>query len=130
MDETAIANPIATWSTFYVNDDDTIKVTLSVSQYATVEDARAAYGEAVQASIDAPGFQQVESPGLGQESFAGTSQVGDQMHFGLGGIDGRLIVAATHAGLPVNAENSAKVIALANDQLASARQVLGAEAGA
>lgn len=125
VDETAIANPIATRTTFYINDDDSAKVTLSVSQYATVDDAKDAYATAVQASKDAPGFQLIEAPALGQEAFAGTSQVGDQQHFGLGGIDGRLIVAATHAGIPVSPENSAKLITLANDQLAQAREVLG-----
>lgn len=128
-DQTAIANPIASWSVFYTDASGEKKVTLSVGQYATVDDAKAAYAEAVQASKDAPGFKLASSPNLGEESFAGTSQVGDQMHFGLGGRDGRLIIAATHAGIPVSPENSAKVAALASDQLALAKQTLGSGAG-
>ena len=79
-------------------------MTLSVDQYASTNDAAAAYQTAVQGSKAAPGFKPAASPKLGQEAFVGTSQVAAEMHFGLWARDGRLIVAVeTVIGEPVSA---------------------------
>ena len=66
------------------------------------------------------------SPNLGQEAFAGTSQIGTETHFGLGVRDGRLIMSATHAGdIPVTPENSNSLITLGGAELTTAKEVLG-----
>ena len=102
------------------------KVTVSVDQYASASDAAAAYQTAVQGSKAAPGFNPAATPNLGQEAFAGTSQVGAEMHFGLGARDGRLIMSATHAGdIPVTPDNSNNLISLGGMELTTAKQVLG-----
>jgi hypothetical protein len=93
---------------------------------ADSSDAVAAYQTAVQGSKAAPGFKPAASPNLGQEAFAGTSQVGAEMHFGLGARDGRLIMSATHAGdIPVTPDNSNNLIRLGGVELTTAKQVLG-----
>jgi hypothetical protein len=110
----------------FLSADGKKKVTLSIDQYASADDATAAYQTAVQGSKAAPGFKPAASPSVGEEAFAGTSQVGDEMHFGLGARDGRLIVSATHAGdIPVTPDNTSKLISLAAAELATARQALG-----
>jgi hypothetical protein len=93
---------------------------------ASASDAAAAYQTAVQGSKAAPGFNPAATPSLGQEAFAGTSQVGAEMHFGLGARDGRLIMSATHAGdIPVTPDNSNNLISLGGEELTTAKQVLG-----
>ena len=82
--ETSVGKPIASRSVVFSSADGKKKVTLSVDQYASASDAAAAYQTAVQGSKAAPGFKPAASPNLGQEAFAGTSQVGTEMHFGLG----------------------------------------------
>ncbi len=63
---------------------------------------------------------------LRQEAFAGTSQVGAEMHLGIGARDGRLIVSATHAGdIPVTLDNSNNLTNLGGEELAAAKKVLG-----
>src|SRR5262245_61722787 len=124
--ETSVGKPLASRSVGFTSADGKKKVTLSVDQYASVSDAAAAYQTAVQGSKAAPGFKPAASPGLGQEAFAGTSQVGAEMHFGLGARDGRLIMSATHAGdIPVTPHNSNNLISLGGDELAAAEKVLG-----
>ena len=97
LNETSVGKPAASRSVVFQRRGKK-KVTLSVDQYANVSDAAAAYQTAVQASKAAPGFKPASSPNLGQEAFAGTSQVGAEMRFDLGARDGRLIMSATHAG--------------------------------
>jgi hypothetical protein len=124
--ETSVGKPIASRSVVFASADGKKKVTLSVDQYASASDAAAAYQTAVQGSKAAPGFKPAASPNLGQEAFAGTSQVGAEMHFGLGARDGRLIMSATHAGdIPVTPENSDNLISLGGVELTTAKQVLG-----
>ena len=80
----------------------------------------------MEGSLAAPGFKPATAPDLGQEAFAGTSQVGAEMHFGLGARDGGLIMSATHAGdIPVTPDNSEKLIRLGGETLAAAKRVLG-----
>ena len=124
--ETSVGKPIASRSVVFVSADGKKKVTVSVDQYASSGDAAAAYQTAVQGSKAAPGFNPAATPNLGQEAFAGTSQVGAEMHFGLGARDGRLIMSATHAGdIPVTPGNSNNLIGLGGVELTTAKQVLG-----
>ncbi len=127
-DGTAIDNPAASRAVAFVDESGEKKVTISVGLYASPQAAKDAWAIAVKASEDAPGGKAGTPPQLGEEAFAGTSQVGDAMHYGLGFRDGRLIIAATYAGLPVTTENSDNLIALAGEELAAAKQALGAEA--
>lgn len=124
--ETSVGKPIASRSVVFVSANGKKKVTVSIDQYASASDAAAAYQTAVQGSKAAPGFNPAATPNLGQEAFAGTSQVGDEMHFGLGARDGRLIMSATHAGdIPVTPDNSNNLISLGGEELTTAKQVLG-----
>lgn len=127
--ETSVGKPLGSISVNFTSADGKKKVTLSIDQYASATDAAAAYQTAVQGSMAAPGFKLVAAPDLGQEAFAGTSQVGAEQHFGLGARDGRLIMSATHAGdIPVTPENSHGLIRLGGETLTAAKQVLGVAA--
>jgi hypothetical protein len=124
--ETSVGTPVASRSVVFLSADGKKKVTLSVDQYATASDAASAYRTAVEGSKAAPGFKPAASPNLGQEAFAGTSQVGAETHFGLGARDGRLIMSATHAGdIPVTPDNSNNLIGLGGAELATAKEILG-----
>jgi hypothetical protein len=124
--ETSVGKPIASRSVVFLSADGKKKVTLSVDQYASAGDAAAAYQTAVLGSKAAPGFEPAAAPNLGEEAFAGTSQVGAETHFGLGARDGRLIMSATHAGdIPVTPDNSNTLISLGGEELTTAKQVLG-----
>ena len=124
--ETSVGKPIASRSVVFASADGKKKVTLSVDQYASASGAAAAFQTAVQGSKAAPGFNPAAAPDLGQEAFAGTSQVGAEMHFGLGARDGALIMSATHAGdIPVTPDNSNNLISLGSDELTTAKQILG-----
>ena len=126
----AIGKPTGTRQAIYANGDGSKKITLSVDQYASASDASSGYRQAVQGSQSAPGAKPAPPPSdLGQQAFAGTSQVGTEMHFGLGVLDGQLIVAATYADFPVTPDNSANLVALTGMEDAAAKQVLGAGAG-
>ncbi len=125
--ETSVGKPVASRSVVFTSADGKKKVTLSVDQYATADAAAQAYRTAVEGSKAAPGFKPAAAPNLGDEAFAGTSQVGAEMHFGLGARDGNLIVSATHAGdIPVTPDNSNNLTGLASAELATAKQVLAA----
>jgi predicted small lipoprotein YifL len=124
--ETRVGKPVATRSVVFTSTDGKKKVTLSVDQYESASEAASAYQTAVQGSKAAPGFKPAASPNLGEEAFAGTSQADDEMHFGLGARDGRLIVSATHAGdIAVTPGNSSNLIDLGYATLTTAKQVLG-----
>jgi hypothetical protein len=127
QNESSVGKPVATRSVVFLSADGKKKVTLSVDQYGNTSDATAAFQTAVKGSEVAPGFKPAAAPDLGQEAFAGTSQVGSETHFGLGARDGALIVSATHAGdIPVTAENTSNLISLSKAELAAAKQTLGA----
>ena len=126
LNETTVGNATGSISVVFTDVDSAKKVTLSVDQYANAEDARAAFQTAIQASEAAPGFKPTNSPNLGQEAFAGSSQVGSEMHYGLGARDGGLIVSATHAGdIPVTPGNSESMIHLAGAVFEAAKKALG-----
>jgi hypothetical protein len=124
--ETSVGKPIASRSVGFASADGKKKVTLSVDRYASAREAAAAFQTAVQGSKTAPGFKPAAAPALGQEAFAGSSQVGTEMHFGLGARDGRLIMSATHAGdIPVTPDNSNNLISLSGAVFTAAKRVLG-----
>jgi hypothetical protein len=124
--ETSVGKPLASRSVVVLSADGKKKVTVSIDQYASASDAASAYQTAVQGSKAAPGFNPAATPNLGDEAFAGTSQIGDEMHFGLGARDGRLIVSATHAGdIPVTPDNTSNLINLGGAELTTAKQALG-----
>lgn len=124
--ETKIGTPAASLSVIFTSSDGTKKVTLSVDQYASNEEAAEAFNSAIEGSKVAPGFKPAESPDLGKAAFAGSSQVGDEKHFGLGALDGRLIISATHAGaIPVTPENTKNLVDLSATELALAKKALG-----
>jgi len=124
--QTSVGNAAGSISVVFTDAAGTKKVTLSVDEYATAADAAAAFATAVAGSKAAPGFKPAPPPKLGEKAMAGTSQVGEEQHFGLGARDGRLIVSATHAGgIPVTPDNSNKLIELARAELAVAKQAVG-----
>ena len=126
LNQTSVGDATASISVVFTSPDGKKKVTLSIDQYASAADAAAAFATAVKASEIAPGYKQAETPDLGEEALAGSSQVGEEQHFGLGAREGRLIVSATHAGdIPVTAENTASLVTLSADTLAAAHTVLG-----
>jgi hypothetical protein len=111
----------------FTNGDGTKKVTLSVDLYASAGDSSSAFEKAVKLNEAAPGYKPAPAPKLGEQAFAGTSQVGEEMHFGLGAREGKLIMSATYAGFAVTPENSNNLTTLgrlvldANEQAASGR---------
>ena len=124
--ETSVGKPLASRSVVFSSADGKKKVTISVDRYPSARAAAAAYQTAVKGSKAAPGFKPAAAPKLGQEAFAGTSQVGAEKHFGLGARDGRLIISVTHAGdIPVTPDNSNNLIGLGGVELETARKILG-----
>lgn len=124
--QTSVGNAAGSISVVFTDAAGTKKVNLSVDEYATAGDAAAAFGAAVQGSKVPLGFKPAPPPNLGEEALAGTSQVGEEQHFGLGAREGRLIVSATHAGgIPITPENSSKLIELGRAELAAAKQAIG-----
>ena len=125
--ETRVGKPIASRSAVFTSDDGKKKVTLSVDKYANADEAADAYRTAVGREQGRAWVQACGVANLGDEAFAGTSQVGAEMHFGLGARDGNLIISATHAGdIPVTPDNSNDLIALAGVELTTAKQALAA----
>lgn len=123
--ETSVGTPAASRAVVFTSADGRKKVTLSIDRYASAEQAAAAFRTAVEGSRAAPGFKPAAAPKLGEEAFAGTSQVGKEMHFGLGARAGALIMSATHAGdIPVTPENTRRLVELGGETLAKAKQVL------
>lgn len=124
--ETSVGTPVASRSVYFTSADGTKKVTLSIDRYASAADAAAAYRTAVEGSLAAPGFKPAAAPSIGEEAFAGSSQVGAEQHFGLGAREGALIMSATHAGtIPVTPQNSAALAGLGVATLAAAKAALG-----
>jgi hypothetical protein len=120
-DETAVGNPEATRAAIYANADGTKLVTVTVDRYATVEEAAAAYREALEKSEKVPGFGPISLRlNVGQQSFAGTVTMSGETHVGLGALDGRLIVGATLAGFDATPDNLINLVGLARAEDAAA----------
>lgn len=113
-DLTAVGNPEATRAVFFTNGDGSKLVTVTVDRYRTSNEASDAYREALDRSRRAPGFKPISLLlNVGQEAFAGTANVGDEVHVGLGALDGTLIVGATLAGFQATLDNFINLVALA-----------------
>jgi hypothetical protein len=121
---TAVGRTTATRSVIYTNSDGSKKVTISVDQYASLNDASLAYQEAVQKSKTVPGFKPVSAPGLGDNAFIGTVTQGKETHIGLGALRGTLIVGATLAGYDPTDGNIARLLSLTREEEAAARAAL------
>jgi hypothetical protein len=121
---TAVANAKATRSVIYANSESSKKVTITVDEYATANDASSAYQEAVAKSKTVPGFKPVPAENLGQDAFVGTVTQGGETHIGLGALHGTLIVAATLAGYDSTPENTAKLISLTREEESAAKAAL------
>jgi hypothetical protein len=120
-DTTAVGNPEATRAVIYANADGTKLVTVTVDRYATVDDAEAAYREALDRSEKVPGFGPISLRlNVGQQSFAGTVTMGGETHVGLGALDGRRIFGATLAGFDATPDTLINLVALARAQDAAA----------
>jgi hypothetical protein len=125
---TAVGNPKATRSVIYANSDSSKKVTITVDQYASTTDASSAYQEAVQKSKIVPGFKPVSASDLGQNAFIGTVTQGDEIHIGLGTLQGTLIVGATLAGYDSTPDNIAKLVSVTREEEAAATAALDRKA--
>ncbi len=66
--DTAVGNPNATRKVIYENDDGSKKVTISVDQYRSRDDASSAYDLALEKSKAVPGFKLIRIPLIGQRS--------------------------------------------------------------
>jgi hypothetical protein len=121
---TAVANAKATRSVIYANSESSKKVTITVDEYATANDASSAYQEAVAKSKTVPGFKPVPAENLGQDAFVGTVTQGGETHIGLGALHGTLIVAATLAGYDSTPENTAKLISLTREEESAVKAAL------
>jgi hypothetical protein len=125
---TAVGKPKATRLVVYANSDSSKKVTMSVDEHTSSNDALAAYEEAFQKSKIVPGFKSLPAPNLGEHAFIGTVTQGAETHIGLGALDGTLIIGATLVGYDPTAATTAKLISLLRDQEAVARKVLNRHA--
>ncbi len=123
--DTAVGNPIATRKVIYENDDGSKKVTISVDQYRSRDDASSAYDLALEKSKVVPGFKLIRIPLIGQRSFAGSVTMGGETHIGVGVLDGKLILGLTLAGYNDTRKNISHLVVLARIEDAVARAVVG-----
>jgi hypothetical protein len=121
---TAAGKTTATRSVIYTNSDSLKKVTISVDQYESANDASSAFQEAVQKSKTVPGFKPVSAPNLGQNAFIGTVTQREETHIGLGALHGTLIVGATLAGYDPMEGNITKLLSLAREEEAAAKEAV------
>jgi hypothetical protein len=122
---TATGVPRATRSVIYATRDGSTKVTITVDQYRSSNDASSAYLQAIEKSRSVPGFKPVPMPNVGQQAFAGTVTKGAETHVGLGTVDDTLIVGATLAGDDATADNTDKLVAVARTEDTAAKMALG-----
>jgi hypothetical protein len=122
LDPTASGSPVATRSVAFTNSDASKKVTISVDSYANASDASAGYQQAVQLSRDVPGFTSVPIPILGEQAFAGSVTQDGGTHIGIGVLDATLVVGATTAGYDATGGTIAKLAALTQVALTTAKK--------
>lgn len=118
-DSTAQGNPTATRAVFFINDDGSQLVTITVDRYRNASDASSAYQTAVQKSEEVPGFQPITIASVGQQSFAGSVTQGSETHVGLGALDGKFVFGATLAGFDASQDNVDNLVGLARAQSAA-----------
>ena len=124
---TAVGKPKATRSVIYANTDSSKKVTVTVDQYMTSDDASAAYHEAVEKSKAVPGFKPV-AENLKENVFIGTVSRGSETHLGLGALRDTLVVGATLVGFEAAPETTAKLVLLTAEEETAAKAALGSNA--
>src|SRR5215472_1936821 len=122
--ETSLGSLQATIAVIYGNGDGSVKVTISVDEYRSAEDASSAYQQALQASERVPGFHLIPAPTIGQQAFAGTVTMGGETHIGSGVLSGRLIVGVTLAGLDATQQNISNLFAIAGMENTIARLIV------
>jgi hypothetical protein len=120
-DLTAVGNPKATRSVIYANSNGSKKVTITVDQYVSSNDASSAYEEAVQRSKAVPGFTPISAPNLGQNAFMAIVTRGEETHVGFGALHGEFIVAITLAGYQPTPGTILKLRSLAREEEAAAK---------
>ena len=124
---TAVGKPKATRAVFFTNDDGGLKVTITSDRYRSLDDAAAAYQEALEKSASVPGFQPISIPPVGQKSFAGTVTQDGETHVGIGVLDGRFVLGATLAGFDATTDNVNNLVILAREEEAATNAAAGAQ---
>lgn len=97
---------------------------MSVAQYADNATAAAAFAQAVQASIDAPGGNGELISGVGDQAFIGSSGQAGETHVGGGALFGDLIVTVTLQNFPADNDHKGRAVDLLRKEGALAQQVL------
>jgi len=118
---TAVGGPKATRSVIYANSSSSKKVTITVDEYVSSNDASSAYEEAVQKSKAVPGFTPISAPDLGENAFMATVTRGEETHIGFGALHGNLILGITVVGYNPTPGTIIKLRSLAREEEAAAK---------
>ena len=118
---TAVGGPKATRSVIYANSSNSKKVTITVDEYVSSNDASSAYEEAVQKSKAVPGFTPISAPDLGENAFMATVSRGEETHIGFGALHGNLILGITVVGYNPTPGTIIKLRSLAREEGATAK---------
>jgi len=118
---TAVGGPKATRSVIYANSSSSKKVTITVDEYVSSNDASSAYEEAVQKSKAVPGFTPISAPDLGENAFMATVTRGEETHVGFGALHGNLILGITVVGYDPTPGTIIKLRSLAREEEAAAK---------
>ncbi len=113
--------PKATRSVIYANSSNSKKVTITVDEYVSSNDASSAYEEAVQKSKAVPGFTPISAPDLGENAFMATVTRGEETHIGFGALHGNLILGITVVGYNPTPGTIIKLRSLAREEGATAK---------
>ena len=117
---TAVGGPKATRSVIYANSSNSKKVTITVDEYVSSNDASSAYEEAVQKSKAVPGFTPISAPDLGENAFMATV-TREETHIGFGALHGNLILGITVVGYNPTPGTIIKLRSLAREEEATAK---------
>lgn len=127
---TVMGTPSANRAVTFATADDAHHVVLSVDHYATAEEARRSFDEALEASKKIPGVTTESVSGLGEAALIGVVTQGDETHVGGGALFGNLIVNATLQSFAGTEENKDKVAELIRMQAEHAVKTPGPGASA
>jgi hypothetical protein len=118
---TAVGGPKGTRSVIYANSNNSKKVTITVDQYMSSNDASSAYEEAFQKSKAVPGFTPISAPNLGQNAFMATVTRGEETRIGFGALRGNLILGITVVGYHPTPGTIVRLSSLAREEEAAAK---------
>lgn len=118
---TAAGGPKATRSVIYTNSTNSKKVTITVDQYMSSNDASSAYEEAVKKSKAVPGWTPISAPDLGQNAFMATVTRDEETHIAFGALQGNLILGVTVVGYHSTPGTILKLSSLAREEEAAAK---------